>query len=457
VTTERRIRTLLLGWLLVPLALVLGASAVASYTTALRIATEAYDRALLDPALAIAQRLSAADGSVELDLSPAALEALRVDSVDRVYFAVTSRGRLVAGQADLPAPHEEPAEGAPVFYDGTVRGEPVRLAAMAAPFTDGAALIVVAETLVKRERLVRQLLASSALPELAFFAVALAVVWYGVGRGLAPLEDLRAELAGRAPRDLGPVAEDRAPVEVRPLVQALNDLLRRLGESIDAQQRFVADAAHQLRTPLAALQAQVDAARREPMPPELAATVDSLHAAARRAAHLSQQLLTLAAVEPSAERPFAPEPTDLAAVTQARVADWVARADTKAIDLGFDLETAPVAGEPGLLGELAANLVENALHYTPRGGEVTLRTGRRNGCAFLEVEDSGPGIPAAERERVFERFHRVKGTSGEGTGLGLAIVREIAHRHGATVELGAPASRAGTVIAVSFPTRPDRG
>ena len=246
---------------------------------------------------------------------------------------------------------------------------------MAAPFADGAAFIVVAETLVKRERMVRQLLASSALPELAFFAVALAVVWYGVGRGLAPLEDLRAELARRAPRDLRPVAEDQAPVEVRPLVQALNDLLRRLGESIDAQQRFVADAAHQLRTPLAALQAQVDAARREPMPPELAATVDSLHAAARRAAHLSQQLLTLAAVEPSAERPFAPEPTDLAAVAQARVADWVARADTKAIDLGFDLETAPVAGEPGLLGELAANLVENALalHAARRRGDAAHR------------------------------------------------------------------------------------
>jgi two-component system sensor histidine kinase TctE len=135
----------------------------------------------------------------------------------------------------------------------------------------------------------------------------------------------------------------------------------------------------------------------------------------------------------------------------------VALADTKAIDLGFDLEPAPVAGEPGLLGELAANLIDNALHYTPRGGEVTLRTGRRDGCAFLEVEDNGPGIPAAERERVFERFHRVKGTSGEGTGLGLAIVREIAHRHGATVELGAPAARSGTVIAVSFPAGPDRG
>ena len=450
---DRRIRTLLLGWLLAPLALVLVASSIASYTNALRIATEAYDRALLDPALAIAQRLSAADGKVVLDIAPAALDALRVDATDRVYFAVTARGALVAGQPEMPAPPEEPAEGAPVFYDGTVRGEPVRAAAIAPPFVEGPVLIVVAETRLKRERMVRQLLASSALPEFAFFFIALAVVWYGVGRGLAPLGSLSAELAARSPRDLRPVAEDNAPVEVRPLVQALNGLLRRLGESIDAQQRFVADAAHQLRTPLAALQAQVDAARREPMSPELAATVDSLRAAARRAAHLAQQLLTLAAVEPAAERPFAPEPTDLAAVAHTRVADWLARADTKAIDLGFELEPAPVAGEPSLLVELAANLVENALNYTPRGGEVTLRTGRRDGRAFLEVEDNGPGIPAEERERVFERFHRVQGTAGEGTGLGLAIVREIAHRHGGAVDVGAPASRRGTVVAVSFPER----
>jgi len=453
VRLERRIRTLLLGWLLVPLGVVLAASAVASYTTALRIATEAYDRALLDPALAIAQRLTAPDGRVELDLPAAALEALRVDSTDRVYFAVTAHGRVLGGQSGVPAPPEEPVAGVPVFYDGEVRGQPVRVAALTVPFADEAALILVAETLVKRERMVRQLLASTALPELAFFAVALAVVWYGIGRGLAPLDSLRAELAARSPRDLRPVAEESAPLEVRPLVQALNDLLRRLGASIDAQSRFVADAAHQLRTPLAALQAQVDAARREPMPPGFAATVEHLHAAARRAAHLARQLLTLAAVEPATGQPFAPEPTDLAAVAQGRVADWVARADTKAIDLGFELEPAPVAGEPGLLAELAANLVDNALHYTPRGGEVTLRTGLRDGRAYLEVEDSGPGIPAAERERVFERFHRVKGTPGEGTGLGLAIVREIAHRHGAAIDVAAASAGRGTVIAVSFPAR----
>jgi two-component system sensor histidine kinase TctE len=452
VTAERRIRTLLLGWLLVPLALVLGASAVASYTTALRIATEAYDRALLDPALAIAQRLSAPEGRVELDLPAAALEMLRVDAADRVFFAVSTRGRLIAGETDLPAPPEPSAEGLPVFYDSQFRNERLRVAALTVPFAEGPVVIQVAETVVKRDRLVRQLLLSSAAPELLFFVAALAVVWFGVTRGLAPLDDLRAELASRSPRDLRPLAEAGAADEIRPLVIELNELLRRLAESIDVQQRFVADAAHQLRTPLAALQAQVEAARHERLSPELAATVDHLHAAARRAAHLARQLLTLAAIDPSADRPFAPEAADLAQVAQSGVTDWLARADGKRVDLGFELDPAPVHGEPQLLGELAANLLENALNYTPPGGEVTLRTGRRDGHAFLEVEDNGPGIPESERERVFERFHRVRGTPGEGTGLGLAIVREIAHLHRARVDIHGAASGTGTVVAVSFPT-----
>lgn len=450
-SSTRSIRRRLLGWLLVPLAIVLVASAVASYRAALTIASDAYDRALLDPALAIAQRLSAAEGRVELDLSPATLDLLRVDASDRVFFAVTAQGKVIAGEPDLPRPPEAPEEGAPVFYDGTIGAEPVRVAAMIVPFADGPVLIQIAETRVKHNRLVRQLLLSSAAPEVLFFLTSLAVVWFGVGRGLAPLNDLRTELAARSSRDLRPLADSRTPEEVQPLVQELNRLLGRLAESVEAQQRFVADAAHQLRTPLAALQAQVEAARREGLPPELAPTVDRLYAATRRAAHLARQLLTLAAVTSSAERPFAPEPTDLAEVAQRRVADWLVRADGGRIDLGFELEAAPVQGEPQLLGELAANLLDNALNYTPPGGEVTLRTGRRNGRSFLEVEDNGPGIPEAERELVFERFHRVRGTQGEGTGLGLAIVREIAYRHGAEVDIYTPALGTGTVVAVRFP------
>jgi two-component system sensor histidine kinase TctE len=451
VTAERSLRRLLLLWLVVPLAIVLVASAVAAYRTAVVVASGAYDRELLDPALAIAQRLSADGDSIRLDLPGAALEALRVDTADHVYFAVNDGGRLIAGQHGLPAPPVAPEDGAPVFYDAKLGSDAVRVAAVVTPFAGRPVLIQVAETRVKRDRLVRQVLLSNALPELVFLVAALGVVWFGVARGLAPLEKLRTEIAARSHRDLRPVSEAQAPEEVRPLVQELNALLARLAESIGAQQRFVADAAHQLRTPLAALQAQVEAARRGPLPPDLAPTFDQLLAATRRTAHLARQLLTLAAVDPVAERPFEPADVDLAAVLHEGVAEWVARADGKSIDLGFELEPAPVRGEALLLRELAGNLIDNALNYTPAGGAATVRTGLRDGAPFLEVEDSGPGIREAERERIFERFYRSKGAPGEGSGLGLAIVREIAHRHGAAVEIRTAADGHGTLIAVRFP------
>jgi two-component system sensor histidine kinase TctE len=285
----------------------------------------------------------------------------------------------------------------------------------------------------------------------AIFAVTLAAVWIGVARGLAPLEKLRGEIATRSHRDLRPVSEGQAPDEVRPLVRELNELLHRLAESIELQQRFVADAAHQLRTPLAALQAQVAAARGEELPAALARTLDQLQAATRRAAHLSRQLLTLAQVDPNAERPYSPQPTDLAELLQRDLSDWIARADARRIDLGFELSAAPVRAEPELVAEAASNLLDNALSYTPEQGEVTLRTGKRDGVCYLEVEDNGPGIPEAERPYVFERFHRVKGTPGQGAGLGLAIVREIANRHGASIDLGPGADGRGTRVSVSFP------
>lgn len=447
---DRSIRRLLLGWLLLPLAVVLATNGVAAYLTALDLATDAYDRALLDPALAISQRLRMADERIELDMPPAALDALRVDAVDRVFFSVNAQGYRVAGFMQLPPPHDLPDEGVPLFYDARVDGMPVRVAAMTVMVEREPVLVTVAETLLKRDRVVRQVLLSNVLSALAFVAIALAVAWFGVARGLAPLEALRTELAARSHRDLRPVPEGRAPEEVRPLVRELNQLLARIAETIDAQQRFVADAAHQLRTPLAALQAQVEAARRQPIPPEVQPTFDQLLAATRRTAHLARQLLTLAAVDPATERPFEPERVDLAEVLKPTVSEWVTRADARRIDLGFELAPAPVRGEPLLIHELAANLVDNALRYSPEGGEVTVRSGDRAGRAFLEVEDNGPGIPEAERERVFERFHRIRGTPGQGTGLGLAIVREIAVRHGAEVRIGVPASGRGTRFEVVF-------
>ncbi len=448
---EQSVRGRLLVWLLGLLAVLLAASAVAAYRTALAVATDAYDRSLLDPALAIAQQLRFGEAGAVLDMPKEALEALRVDTSDRLFFSVVDRGRLVVGQDALPPPRSLSQAGAPVFYDAVFRGEPVRVAALGVASPHGLVLVQAAETLVKRKRLVERVLEAYAVLGVAIFAVALLAVWIGVARGLAPLEKLRAELATRSHRDLRPLPDSQAPEEVRPLVRELNELLRRLAVSIELQQQFVADAAHQLRTPLAALQAQVDAARGESLPAELARTVEQLHAASARAAHLARQLLTLASVDPSAERPFLPQPVDLAQVLQRDVSEWVARADARRIDLGFELLPAPARAEPELIAEVAANLVDNALKYVAEGAVVTLRTGRRDGSSYLEVEDNGPGIPPAERAQVFERFHRVKGTPGAGAGLGLAIVREIANRHGARIELSSGAEGVGTRVTVLFP------
>jgi two-component system sensor histidine kinase TctE len=330
----------------------------------------------------------------------------------------------------------------------------VRVAAVAVISPSGPVLVQVAETVEKRRNMVRQVLLATAVPEALFALTAALLVWFGVGRALKPLQSLRDELTARSHRDLRALPETLAPAEVRPLVTGLNDLLARLGTAMDAQSRFIADAAHQLRTPLAALQAQVEAARREPHPAALDPTLDQLEAATRRTAHLARQLLTLARVEPTGDSPLEARPLDLAALVRERIDAWLAAADARQVDLGFELEPAPSTGDPLLVLEMAGNLVDNAIKYSPARSFVTVRTGSGDAGSWLEVQDEGVGIPPAERDRVFERFYRVRGTRGEGTGLGLAIVREIAHRHGAVVTLRTPDERQGTVFRVTFPSAP---
>jgi two-component system sensor histidine kinase TctE len=445
------LRRLLLRWLLAPLLGVLTLSALVAYVLSVRMATEAYDHALLDPALALAERLRLADERVELDLPAGLVDALRVDSHDRLHFAVRHRDALIGGSRELPAPPVPPQPAAPVFFDARMHGEPVRVVAIAVTTPAGEAIVQVAETLVKRRAMVRQAIIASTVPELLFAFFTVAVVGFGVRRGLAPLEKLRGEIASRSHRDLRAVDESHAPAEVRPLVVELNDLLARLGTARDAQGRFIADAAHQLRTPLAALQAQVEAARRETGAAERDAALARLDEATRRTARLASQLLTLARVEPSGGAATPMERVDLAAVVGARIDEWLPRADLRGIDLGFELAAAPVDGDAALIGELATNLVENALAYTQNGGAVTVRTARSGTVCSLEVEDDGPGIPPPERERVFERFYRVKGSPSGGSGLGLAIVREIAQRHAAAVEIRDGAGARGVCVQVRFP------
>jgi two-component system, OmpR family, sensor histidine kinase TctE len=449
---QSSLRQRLTYWLLGPLLLLVTAGSFVSYRIALNAANKAYDSALLDPVLAIAIHLRRVGNRLELDLPSIAIEALRVDTEDRVYYAVLGPGgeQLIAGTARLPAPPDLLRPGEHTFFDAKLEGERVRVAARAVPVDNGeAAIVEVAETLIKRDKLVLELLVASAVPQVLIAFASVALLWLGIGQGLRPLDRLRDEIAARSPKDLRPVSERDKPREVRSLIGALNQLLSRLGAAIVSQQRFIANAAHQLRTPLAGLKTHAELARREQSASELRSLLDMIAGETQRTSHLVNQLLTLARAEPS-EAPSG-QPVNLHDIVGRDVRDWVQRALTGNIDLGFELEDAWTLGEPLLLRELAANLVDNALAYTQEGGSVTVRTALRNGESVLEVEDNGPGIPEAEREKVFERFYRIPATRGEGCGLGLPIVSEIAGRHNARIDLGQPPAGRGTLIRVLFP------
>jgi len=437
-------------WLIGPLLLLVTAGSFVSYRIALNAATQAYDSALLDPVLAIASHLRRMGDRLELDLPSIAIEALRIDTEDRVYYQVLGPdGELIAGTPRLPAPPERLAPEEHIFYDARLEGERVRVAARAVKAEPGTAIVQVAETLVKRDKLVLELLLASTAPQLLIAFAAVALLWFSIGQGLRPLDRLRQEIAARSPRDLRPVPEQDKPQEVRPLVGALNGLLFRLNAAIESQQRFIANAAHQLRTPLAGLKTHAELARRQPSGSELKSLLDMIAGETQRTSHLVNQLLTLARAEPgeAASR----QPVNLHEIISRDLRDWVQRAVGKNIDLGFELQDAWVLGEPLLLRELVANLLDNALAYTEAGGSVTVRTGVRDGESVLEVEDNGPGIPETEREKVFERFYRIAATGGEGCGLGLSIVSEIAERHSASVALSVPAAGRGTLVRAVFP------
>jgi two-component system OmpR family sensor kinase len=313
----------------------------------------------------------------------------------------------------------------------------------------------VAHAMDERREIATQTALRTLLPFAAMLPVLGVLIWYAVGLGLRPLEAMSRAVAKRRPDAMAPLAESSLPDELVPLAGSLNALLARLDEALAAQRRFTADAAHELRTPLAALKLQVELAERTQDATARAVAFDELKAGVDRAAHLVEQLLTMARLEPEAPaRAFAP--VDLAAIAREAVVARAALAAGKGIDLGI-ARTATVAarGDAASLAMLIANLLDNALRYTPSGGRIDVAIDDDGGSALLSVVDTGPGIPAAERQQVFERFHRgaaAAGTpAGSGSGLGLSIVRRIADAHDATVTLDDGPDGRGLAVRVRFP------
>ena len=449
---RRSLRALLLRLLLPPVAVMLAIGTYAAYRVAVDPGAEAYDQSLVNTGVALGERIRMQDGRIGFDLPNVAERIARTDKYDEIYYVVRGPGgERIAGDAGLPRPaaDAEPLDGV-IAHDGEYEGKPLRLVTLQVPCGNENCTVSVAETTNKRLRLAREILVSSMLPLALLAVVTLALVWFGVARGLRPLQDLSREIGARSPRDLRPLDAGKSPAEVRPLVDSINHLLGEVAEANRNQQRFLANAAHQLRTPLAGLRAHAELALAQPLPAACRAELEQVHGASVRTARLANQLLALARVEAGARAPEARAGANLKQVVEGAADEWVHRALDRDIDLGFELADATVSGDAFLLREALANLVHNALEYTPPGGRVTVRTTNGAARVRLEVEDDGPGIAAAERGRVLERFYRAPGTAGTGSGLGLAIVREIAAAHGAEVEIGEGAGGRGCRVTLVF-------
>lgn len=438
------LRGRLLRRLALLLALILLVSSLSAYWSARRAADTAYDRTLLASARAIAEGLYADDGKLKANVPYVALDTFAYDSAGRIYYQVLDlRGALVSGYEDLPAtppgtPRTDDYPALAHFYDAEYRGQGVRLVSLLQPVSEpqlnGIAEIRVAETLGARERMARDLLYGTLLRMGLLAFSALLLVWLAVSAALRPLDALRRSVAARASDDLRPLPDSQLPRELRPLVNALNQFNERLRGLFERQSQFIADAAHELRTPLAALKARVELGLRAQEPAAWRSTLEEAAQNTDKLTHLANQLLSLARIE-SGARAIAEggaQRLDLSQLAQELGLALAPLAHARGIALALEADQPVwIRGEPTLLNELLCNLVDNALAHTPAGGNVILRV---LPGGVLEVEDDGPGIPADECAKVFQRFYR-RSSEGSGAGLGLAIVGEICRAHQAAIRL----------------------
>jgi two-component system sensor histidine kinase TctE len=362
----------------------------------------------------------------------------------------------MAGNRDIPAPPDlAAAHLQPVYFDSAMRGLKVRIVSMAmAPKNSPEEVIVqVAETLNKRRGMTAEILAAVLVPQLLLVLVGGLHVSAGINRGLRPLHALTREIAQRSPRDLAPIPDKRVPLEVRSLTHTINGLLGRLSTAMATQQRFIANAAHQFRTPVAGLKVQVERTLREPDIELQRTAMEQIRSSAERISRLTSQLLALARSEATLDAQASFRRIELTELAREVCLEWAPRGLRGGVELGFDAGVGPlfVTGDANLLRELLHNLLENALLYGAAGGQIEVRLAA---CPEpeLRVENDGCPIPRSERERVFERFYRVAGTPGDGCGLGLAIVKEIADLHQAQVRIGRRNRAGGTRIQVRFRT-----
>ena len=444
------LRLQLLAWVVLPLAGLATINLLTSHGNALATADLVTDRMLLGSARTIAEQVAMKDGVLDATIPPAAIEMFDTGDRDSVYYHVKSAGgRLLTGYPDLPEAAPKPRSTEATYRDRRLRLLTLSHTVVGAG-ADSPITVTVGVTLAGHDAMVKRLWFSAFAQQLALVAIAGVFVLLGLHRGLAPLIRLRDAVRSPSRNDLDPIEVTGAQSEIRPLIDALNVYMERVRAQMAAQRRFIANAAHQLRTPLALLSTQASYALRESAADARQEALVALQASSGRLARLAEQLLTLSRAEPGSRRPRA-DRIDLTEAARHVLETQAPAAVARNIDLGLD-ETGPVAvvGDGTMLREMIVNLVDNALRYTPAGGTVTVKLAGIDGEAVLTVTDDGPGIPDDEREHVFERFYRIAGTAEEGSGLGLAIVREVVENAGGRVTL-ADGAAGGLVVEVRLP------
>ncbi len=449
----------ILLWMFGPLFLLWSIGIVITYFIAQNIANAPYDRTLTDHLRLLKYEVEQQHVRQGVELSASALTILSGESGRPVRWQIRdANGDSLAGNADIPLPDNWAYEKDKFkFHNETIDGQSVRVAYVwgGRDRQGESFLTLVAETNDRRGVLQQEILTGMLTPQLIVLPLAALLAGLGLTQGLEPLNLLQERIRARRPNDLSPISDDLAPAEIAPLVDAMNELLTQLAASTETQRRFVSNAAHQLKTPLAGMRTQAELALREQDPDKMGESLQQLVKGAQRATRLVNQLLALTRAEHSGNPGlFVPEKLELNALAERQTRQCVDAALHRGVDLGFEAFGQPlfIQGNGLMLAELLANLIDNALLYTPAGGWATVRVIGGADTAGIEVEDSGQGIAAEHQARIFDRFFRVWGNSADGSGLGLSIVKEIADQHRARVELVEPAPRDGarTCFRVTF-------
>jgi two-component system sensor histidine kinase TctE len=436
----------LVFWLAVPLTLVALCGALVHYFNSVAPQVIGTDRHLKELAGVLARQIDVENGRLSVASDPTA--TAQWDPA--VQFAVRDQEqKLLAGDGLLPV---TPIDGAARAVYSTARFERrnVRILASRIDTPAGPVFVTVAAAL-NNDAAARFGFMSTLLWDFVQLDLTLVLVWVGIQLGLRPVKRLRDEIAERSPLDLRPVLVSAVPREIAPLAATLNRLFLMLRTQVQSQQQFIANTAHQLRTPITGMLAQLDLLLADPAAQAVKPRLTMLQEGVRQLAHSANQLLTLARADPAVNIAAKNQSVDLCAIAGDVVAKFFDRALQAEIDLGAELHPASLSADASLLDDLLNNLVDNALKYTPAGGRVTVGAGRHDGRPYLAVEDSGPGIPAAERQRVRQRFYRLPNSPGHGSGLGLAIVEEIARLYDAEVSIEPGAGDIGTRVTVRFP------